>query len=386
LTTINRALLGGALVLGLLIGLGTWGGYEAATAFVTTNAFCTSCHEMQTVADEYQHKIHYSNPAGVRAQCADCHVPKPFVARVVHMIGATRDLVGHVTGVIDTPAKFEAHRPDMARRVWAEMTANGSLGCRSCHAFEAMDFAHQTAKASLAMHVTMPAGTSCISCHKGIAHHLPPVTAASFAEAMATMSAATSATAGSVLTSTTGKKLFLTSDAATSNAAASDATAGGTLLPGSTVTVTAVRGTTLQISLAGWQQNQVPRAVYALRGQRILTAALTPAAIAQLQLGPDATDPDTAIVWRKVTLVAWIAADGMVAGQQALWDGVADIYAAACGSCHGLSPPAAYTANQWIGTANAMRQSVALDDDQYRLLVKYLQLNARDTAPANQDR
>jgi nitrate/TMAO reductase-like tetraheme cytochrome c subunit len=162
----------GALFVGLLSGLLIWGSYEGVTAMVTTNAFCTSCHEMQGVADDYRHSIHFTNPAGVRAQCADCHVPKPFVARVVHMIGATRDLIGHATGVIDTPAKFDAHRLEMARRVWGEMTANDSLGCRGCHSFEAMDFANQRPKAALAMHGPMQPGASCIDCHRGIAHRL----------------------------------------------------------------------------------------------------------------------------------------------------------------------------------------------------------------------
>jgi nitrate/TMAO reductase-like tetraheme cytochrome c subunit len=162
----------GALFVGLLSGFLIWGSYEGVTAMVTTNAFCTSCHEMQGVADDYRHSIHFTNPAGVRAQCADCHVPKPFVARVVHMIGATRDLIGHATGVIDTPAKFDAHRLDMARRVWGEMTANDSLGCRGCHSFEAMDFANQRPKAALAMHGPMQPGASCIDCHRGIAHRL----------------------------------------------------------------------------------------------------------------------------------------------------------------------------------------------------------------------
>jgi trimethylamine-N-oxide reductase cytochrome c-type subunit TorC len=355
-----------------------WGGYEGTVALTSSNAFCTSCHEMAGPADDYQQSIHYTNRVGVRAECADCHVPKPLIARVIHMIGATHDLIGHVTGVIDTPEKFAAHRLEMARSVWAEMAGSNSIGCQSCHSFAAMDANKQTAKAVAAMHGPIPAGTSCISCHKGIVHHLPTVTAASFNETMTAASAATSGDVGSVLTSVTAKKLFFDADAA---AAGGDAQ--GTLLPGSTVTVTAVRGNLLQVALAGWQQDRAVRAMYALRGQRILTAALTPPAVARLRLGADETDPDTSIIWRRVTLNVWIAAGGMVAGQPELWASVAEIYPGACGTCHALSPPASYTANQWTGMANAMRQYVALDDDQYRLLVKYLQLNAKDTAQAD---
>ena len=77
---------------------------------------------MATPALQYEHSLHYLNVAGVRAQCVDCHVPKPFFQRVVHMMFALRDVWGHVTGVIDTPEKFRAHKLAMQQYVWTEMT------------------------------------------------------------------------------------------------------------------------------------------------------------------------------------------------------------------------------------------------------------------------
>jgi trimethylamine-N-oxide reductase cytochrome c-type subunit TorC len=35
-------------------------------------------------------------------------------------------------------------------------------------------------------------------------------------------------------------------------------------------------------------------------------------------------------------------------------------------------------ANQWIGTLNAMKRFITLDDEQYRFLLKYLQLHGSD--------
>lgn len=166
------------LLAGVGGGLAMWGGFNYVAAATSSNAFCTSCHEMQENAAEYHRSLHYMNVYGVRAQCADCHVPKPFFKRVVHMIGALRDVEGHITGVIDTPAKFKAHRLAMAKRVWAEMEADNSIGCRSCHSFEAMDFAKQPKAASMAMHPAMEAGQTCISCHRGIVHDLPQMSTA----------------------------------------------------------------------------------------------------------------------------------------------------------------------------------------------------------------
>ena len=162
-----------ALVAGLAAGLVAWGGFNFTAAATSSNAFCTSCHEMDANAQEYERTVHYLNTFGVRADCADCHVPKPFFQRTVHMVVALRDVAGHITGIIDTPTKFEAHKKLMAERVWAEMEGDDSTGCRSCHSYGAMDFAKQPQAASMTMHPAMEAGKTCIACHKGIVHDLP---------------------------------------------------------------------------------------------------------------------------------------------------------------------------------------------------------------------
>ena len=58
------------------------------------------------------------------------------------------------------------------------------------------------------------------------------------------------------------------------------------------------------------------------------------------------------------------------------------MYNASCGLCHSLPPTGNYLANQWIGNLNAMKRNISLDDEQYRFLQKYVQLNAQDTGGA----
>ena len=62
----------------------------------------------------------------------------------------------------------------MAEREWARLSANDSLECRNCHEFFSMDFTVQSTRASR-MHSTALANgeSTCIDCHKGIAHNLP---------------------------------------------------------------------------------------------------------------------------------------------------------------------------------------------------------------------
>jgi nitrate/TMAO reductase-like tetraheme cytochrome c subunit len=161
--------------IGILFGILLWGGLHTVVEQTNTMEFCVSCHEMDQVFEEYKQSPHYKNAAGVRAICADCHVPKPWGPKMVRKIQASNDLYHKILGTIDTPEKFEAKRLELAERVWARMRDNNSRECRSCHAFEFMDFHKQDHRAARKMKkvVDKHTGETCIDCHKGIAHKLP---------------------------------------------------------------------------------------------------------------------------------------------------------------------------------------------------------------------
>ena len=163
-------LVGGGFVAGIIF----WGGFNTAMEATNTLEFCTGCHEMRdTVYQEYKGTIHASNRTGVRAICSDCHVPRDWVHKVVRKVKASRELYGKITGLIDTPEKFEAHRAELAKRVWASMEETNSRECRNCHSFDGMNPQKQS-EAAAQVHVAAKAGgNTCIECHKGIAHKLP---------------------------------------------------------------------------------------------------------------------------------------------------------------------------------------------------------------------
>jgi nitrate/TMAO reductase-like tetraheme cytochrome c subunit len=163
------------LVIGGAGGVVAWGGFNTFMEHTNTLEFCISCHEMRdTVFEEYKTSVHWSNASGVRAICSDCHVPKEWTAKLVRKIQATGELYHHFAGTIDTPEKFAANRLRLAEHVWATMKASDSRECRNCHSFEAMDFHQQTPRAAEKMQEAMKTGQTCIDCHKGIAHKLPP--------------------------------------------------------------------------------------------------------------------------------------------------------------------------------------------------------------------
>jgi len=156
-------------------GIVAWGGFNWSLELTNTETFCISCHEMQeNVFKEYRDTIHYQNRTGVRATCPDCHVPKEWIFKVARKVQATNELWHHFMGTIDTPEKFRAKRAVLAQHEWDRMKANDSRECRNCHAYTYMDYSKQARRANDQHPKGFEEGKTCIDCHKGVAHRLPP--------------------------------------------------------------------------------------------------------------------------------------------------------------------------------------------------------------------
>jgi len=162
------------LVVGFFSGIFFWGGFNTGMEATNTMEFCIGCHEMRdNVYVEYKKTIHYTNRTGVRAVCSDCHVPKDWTHKIIRKIQASKEVWGKITGVIDTPEKFEAHRLQMAESEWARMKASDSRECRNCHTFDAMDVEKQKLRGAKMHKIARDEKKTCIDCHKGIAHTKP---------------------------------------------------------------------------------------------------------------------------------------------------------------------------------------------------------------------
>jgi cytochrome c-type protein NapC len=149
-------------------------GGKVSLDHTNTVEFCISCHEMKdNNYEEYSHTIHARNRTGVKAGCSDCHVPHEFLDTLLRKVGAANDVIQHFTGKIDTRAKFEEHRLEMAKAVWRRMKETDSRECRNCHDVKAMEAAMQ-GKTAQKQHEKMTSGErTCIDCHYGIAHKQP---------------------------------------------------------------------------------------------------------------------------------------------------------------------------------------------------------------------
>ncbi len=165
-TTISGA------VIFFVVGILFWGGFNTAMEATNTTEFCIGCHEMQdNVYQEYTPTIHFTNRTGVRAGCPDCHVPKPWIHKIVRKIQASKEVFYWLTGKLDTKEKFNEHRFELAQSVWKAMKDTDSRECRNCHNFESMNPEFQKPRARKQHLNAFDIGQTCIDCHKGIAHH-----------------------------------------------------------------------------------------------------------------------------------------------------------------------------------------------------------------------
>lgn len=159
---------------GIIIGVILVAVFLGELHYSASEKFCISCHEMESnVYMEYQNTPHFLNRSGVRATCSDCHLSKNLLQKVARKTKAINEVIQHFKGTIDTRDKFKENRLELAQRVWAEMKANDSRECRSCHNAAQMDYTLQTNRAMVQHIQGDKDGKTCIDCHKGIAHLLP---------------------------------------------------------------------------------------------------------------------------------------------------------------------------------------------------------------------
>lgn len=159
------------LVIGLVVVLGGILAFQQVYSYTLSQQFCTSCHVMDGVAEEWRESSHGLNASGLSATCADCHVP-PGLGPGLRMKLASipNELIPWLRG-IDTPEELEARRSSLANGVWEHLRATDSASCRSCHQMTAAVLALQETRARTEHESGEEDGQTCIECHDdGIAH------------------------------------------------------------------------------------------------------------------------------------------------------------------------------------------------------------------------
>ena len=157
-----------ALVLGGLAGIGFMMFLIEFDHYTSSEAFCTTCHSMELVAEPYRQSSHYRPVSGVRADCGDCHVsPGVFAATWDHFVGG-KDLFHQIFGAnYDDPVVKALHRPEAAFSARDWFRRNDSRTCRRCHEQEAIVGRRADTEA---IHREETQGRTCVDCHINLVH------------------------------------------------------------------------------------------------------------------------------------------------------------------------------------------------------------------------
>lgn len=292
-------------------------------------AFCLSCHSMSKPFEEYQGTVHFSNQKGIRAECADCHIPKSGMDYLFAKLKASKDIYHEfVSGKIDSDDKFEAHRQEMAETVWKELKATDSATCRSCHSFDAMDIASQSESAQKMHNKAQKDSETCIDCHKGIAHFPPEIKMDDNAAHELESQAATSVTNGAHIypfkTSHIGEL--------------------ATVNPGTDLTVVDASGKQPIVLLQGYQMQGSENTLYLAAGQRLALATLSEEGIKALTVNGEWQADEYGNQWRQASLQGALT-DPALADRKPLWQYAEKLDDTYCAGCHAPIAADHYTVN-----------------------------------------
>ncbi|CAG20749.1 pentaheme c-type cytochrome TorC [Photobacterium profundum] len=361
---------------GFVAGVIFWGGFNTALEITNTEKFCIGCHEMKdNVYEELQTTVHWSNNAGVRATCPDCHVPHNWTDKIARKMQASKEVFGAIFGTIDTREKFLAKRGELAQHEWKRFASNGSLECKNCHQYESMKWEEMSPLAQSQMKQAAEKDQSCLDCHKGIAHSLPDNmdTSGGMVSQLVSKSQNTSYTEGNNYFSV--RYLPMYEDEALTQS-------GGELNPASEVKVVAVKGNAIQIEINGWRKTKgFGRVISEDFGMNIPTAALSKDAAKNdtlVQKFEEKEDDLTGLPWQRVTVKLWMPKESLVDNVDMIWSETKSAYTTNCSVCHTQPAENHFDANTWPGMFNGMLAFVNLDRDSEALVLKYLQKHSSD--------
>lgn len=344
------------------VGIGwlTLGGTHAILQATSSTEFCVSCHSMEVPYQEYQNSVHFSNAKGVRAECADCHIPQEPLDYLITKIKASKDIYHEfITGKIDTAEKYEEHRTAMAETVWAQLKANDSATCRSCHNEAATEFYDQSENAQKMHQFGQENDQTCIDCHKGIAHMLPEVKMDSKALDHLIEEAKQ--------TPKESKEVFPFQ--------ATPLGELGMINPGTTLTVLESEGDKRTVQLQGFQMEGAEQVFYLGKGQRAIIATLSEAGQKAVKAGAFEAD-EYGNKWRDATLTGEISKPVLLS-RNSLWIYAEKLDSTYCSTCHAKIPTQHFTVNAWPSVAKSMGDRTSITPEDLEILTKYFQYNAK---------
>ncbi|BFU59216.1 MULTISPECIES: NapC/NirT family cytochrome c [Rodentibacter] len=342
-------------------------GVQQVMKATSSTEFCLSCHSMEQPKAEWEASSHFSNAKGIRAECADCHVPQDGLHYVKAKFIALKDLWYTITDKLPNQEAYEKHRLEMAQRVWKEMKETDSATCKSCHSIDAMELTEQSEAARKMHKLAQETNQTCIDCHKGLVHFMPEIEVDNAA-------AADELSKHGGEFSTNDKVLY----ALTMKSVQSVQGGEVRLMPYAELTDWKETNGKMTALLKGWQQVGAESVMYMDLGKRITVALLGDEVKDKVSIVKTVHDSVTDSEWREITMEIVVPKEAVTANISVLNQFGNNLNQTHCSGCHAVIGADHYTANQWIGVVNSMKDRTSMSADDVRTLTIFLQRNAKD--------
>ena len=361
------------LGVGIVAGIIGWGGFNTFMEYTNSYEFCTSCHEMSVVKGEYQESAHAHNPSGVPAICSDCHVPKPWGAKLVRKIMASKELYHWALGTIDTPEKFEQHRMQLAKNVWDTMEKSDSRECRNCHTNETMLTDKQTSLAQKMHKKLMSGEQTCINCHKGIAHKLPVENLYAKMEAEYQTETHSAQLADKAV-------VILPEAEMTATPGGEDPLA--TLYGGTPLMVVKQEGDWVQVTSEGWDREEGSQ-IFIDFNRAVALAKMNFDGMDRVEKIESKLEPEYELTWNRIKLTGWVPRAAVGPSEERFWEYVTDLHEVDCNLCHKTYPRDKWIMFDWRNNLKEMRRYTKLSQEQLQLVSNWVLRGARNDAEAD---
>ncbi|MES9944219.1 MAG: NapC/NirT family cytochrome c [Candidatus Thiodiazotropha sp.] len=361
------------LGVGIVAGIIGWGGFNTFMEYTNSYEFCTSCHEMNVVKEEYQESAHAHNPSGVPAICSDCHVPKSWGAKLVRKIMASKELYHWALGTIDTPEKFEQHRMQLANKVWDTMEKSDSRECRNCHTNETMLTDKQTSLAQKMHKKLMSGEQTCINCHKGIAHKLPVENLYAKMEAEYQTETNNSQLADKAVVILPEAEMTATPDGEDPLA---------TLYGGTPLMVVKQEGDWVQVTSEGWDREEGSQ-IFIDFNRAVALAKMNFDGMDRVEKIESRLEPEYELTWNRIKLTGWVPRAAVGPSEERFWEYVTDLHEVDCNLCHKTYPRDKWIMFDWRNNLKEMRRYTKLSQEQLQLVSNWVLRGARNDAEAD---
>ncbi len=116
-------------------------------------------------------------------------------------------------------------------------------------------------------------------------------------------------------------------------------------------------------------------------GKRIIVGILDDGAAAHINVIQTLHDDVTGSDWKEITLAVNLDKTALTSDINVLNQYGKSLDQTYCSTCHAPIAADHYTANQWVGVINSMKDRTSMSDAEVRAVTIYLQHFAKDMAP-----